>query len=455
LSSTSVSAIPAYGMQRETFRRAAADADGHPQVPYNLPVYDSWLIHGELDPQLLCRAAGAVLDETDVLRGRLRSTPSGPLFVEEPGRSGCPVLFSDLEGCRANRAERLGHVLFHAWSGIRDLQHGPLGTAVVVRLGPTEHVLSLAMDHSISDHTSLNLLLKRMGRVYGALAEGDDLGTAAAARLPGFFPHARNATSDARAVEEARLYWKEAVAVRPAPYAFPGGSWLPWRERRVSEYSNRRLSPQEMRTLRTACTHSGTSVAQVYLAAITLVLSGTTGEDFLPVTYNRTGRSPSATRVPGPLAEMVVSSRSPEEPPRIGDWVGAFARTNTGAPATCGSAMVDYAALDHVMELRRVTLNVLHAPSSFRFGRLTAQPLPDDAITAPRVHQIHGTAHSVGVKLTSDNQGMSLACQYDPRDLPDSAGFLRAVHRVVERAAETPDGQVRHVRAEAGEIARG
>ncbi|PDP87637.1 hypothetical protein CQJ94_11370 [Glycomyces fuscus] len=434
-----IHSVSPFGMQREILLRAQRDTQGNPRIPCHAPVFESMRIDGFLDTDLFSLAVRMVLEEADVLQGRLRENGGSPILVRDTERSEPLVAVIDLTGSSGiRRKEKLGYVLTHTRSAIRDLQDGPLCSAVIARLSGSEHVLGLAFDHSVADQATLYRSFKLIGDTYGRLSAGDRESAVHVARSPGFFSHAHTTQNDGSAHEVAEATWRPAAEVKPTDFAFPGGRWKPWTERRVSVRTERNLTNEEVNTLRDACELLGTTVTFTFLASLSLVLAGVTG-GFVPVTYTRHGRQPAREPVLGPLWETVLT-RDPGKPrPRLSTWARQFCDDNIGSPSMNGTALVDFVGLDQVMEGRRVALNVVQSLLPFRTEGLRWEKLRGDEVVEPGIKPPGGTAHNVGVRIVLKPDGIALAIQQDPDDLPDGSRLDAAIMRAISLMARAPD----------------
>ncbi|HEV2844900.1 MAG TPA: condensation domain-containing protein, partial [Thermoanaerobaculia bacterium] len=137
---------------------------------YNIP--GNARLRGSLDAAVLARA----LDELVARHEPLRAT-----FVNRDGRpaqeilpaSGLAVPRIDLSALPEARREAEARKL-SGDEAVRpfDLARGPLLRAAILRLGAEDHVLLLTVHHIVSDGWSMRVLIRELGALYAAFAEG-------------------------------------------------------------------------------------------------------------------------------------------------------------------------------------------------------------------------------------------------------------------------------------------
>ncbi|WP_428964856.1 condensation domain-containing protein [Micromonospora fluostatini] len=440
--------IAAYGMQREFCLRATLDEAGHPRRPPVNPVWDAFHLHGDLHEDHFRTALRLVTEAVDVFTARLRGGADGFRFVPEDGAAAVSVEQVDLRGCAGDRHRaRLGLHLMRSYTPLIDMQDGPLAAVTLIREADDRHVLAMAIDHTVADQQSMAAILRTVGRVYQALLDGDPAQAARAARTPSFLAYARSVAADRDGLAETDRFWAPALAEPPPRVTFPGGGWKPWQQRQATGNHFVALPLDEGRALTDLGARTGASLAHLFQAAVSLALLAAFDGEFLPVTAHRHGRVRATLRLPGPLWETLIT-RPPAADATggtVGDWVAGFVAANAGAPPLRSRALVDYATLDTVMELRRVTVNVYPTTRPIPIGPLRAVPLPNEELAAARPHPIHQRTvlpHNTGLRLFALRGGrLEVALHHDPEDLPDAEVFLAVIRRaatVLTSAADLP-----------------
>ncbi len=138
---------------------------------YNVPV--AVRLRGELDAPCLRRCLEEVVRRHEVLRSRFRETGEGP--VQEP----CPppslaLPLLDLSATAELRREELARRVARQ-EGRRpfDLGRAPLLRAVLLRLGPADHVLLVTLHHVVTDGWSMSILTRELTALYSAFGAGE------------------------------------------------------------------------------------------------------------------------------------------------------------------------------------------------------------------------------------------------------------------------------------------
>jgi amino acid adenylation domain-containing protein len=129
-------------------------------------------IGGELDPELLERAFGAVVERHEALRTGFEVRDGEPVQVVAPELAlEMPAL--DLSGLAVEERER--ELLRLAQREVRrpfDLGRPPLLRVTLVRLDEREHVLLVTLHHIVSDGWSGGVFVRELAAHYEALAAG-------------------------------------------------------------------------------------------------------------------------------------------------------------------------------------------------------------------------------------------------------------------------------------------
>ncbi len=140
------------------------------EVGYNM-AFPTRLV-GRLDPAVLERALGALVERHESLRTVFLPAAGGAVQVVRPA-GGVRLPLVDLAGLAP--AARLPLALRLGEADARrpfDLERGPVVRAALVRLSGEEHVLLLNMHHVVSDGWSWGVLFRDLYALYGAFASG-------------------------------------------------------------------------------------------------------------------------------------------------------------------------------------------------------------------------------------------------------------------------------------------
>jgi acyl carrier protein len=163
-------AVPSLSTQQEDFLVWMAE----PEVPRDIgSIAVAIRITDVFDPALFAEALAAVVRRHEALRTVCRMGESGrysvsiaadrPPDVAEVRTSGNTLADREADALRLAAAERLR---------LADLTADPLVRALVIRLGPEDHVLVLSVHHFVFDGWSMGLVLREVGLEYSALRTG-------------------------------------------------------------------------------------------------------------------------------------------------------------------------------------------------------------------------------------------------------------------------------------------
>jgi amino acid adenylation domain-containing protein len=186
---------------------------------YNIPM--ALRIEGEVSPAVLAAILGEVVRRHDALRTTFHEVEGRPVQVVSPaGRWILPLadLSSLPEEARAAEARRLAQ---EEADRPFDLGRGPLLRAALLRLGPAEHALLLAMHHVVSDGWSMGVFVREITALYGAAR------SAGPSPLPELliqyadFAVWQRGWLQGEVLERQVAYWREKLAGVPASLDLP------------------------------------------------------------------------------------------------------------------------------------------------------------------------------------------------------------------------------------------
>ncbi|HWM91847.1 MAG TPA: amino acid adenylation domain-containing protein [Thermoanaerobaculia bacterium] len=128
---------------------------------YNVPA--AWRLRGPLDPAALASALDGIVARHEVLRTTFEVEADEPVQVVHPHlpRS-LPI--ADLPEAEVRRT------LAAEAARPFDLERGPLFRALLLRLGPDDHVLFVNVHHLVWDGRSLAIFARELGSLYGGIA---------------------------------------------------------------------------------------------------------------------------------------------------------------------------------------------------------------------------------------------------------------------------------------------
>ncbi len=268
----------------------------HPgSAAYNIP--SAVRLAGELDEVALVAALGEVAARHEILRTTFGTEGDRPVQrVRAPGggMAGLPVERVDLsgEGGPATALERAAELVRDRARRPFDLERGPLGRAVLVRLGPRDHVLGLTLHHIVSDGWSAGVLVRELAALYAARAQVGE-GVAALPPLPvqyaDFSAWQRDRLSGARLAGELE-HWRRRLAGAPDLLALPLDRPRPAVQTYRGEVESRTFDEPVHHAMTALGRAEGATRFVVLLAGLAALLGRYSGQDDLTVGAPVAGR---------------------------------------------------------------------------------------------------------------------------------------------------------------------
>ena len=299
---------------------------------YNVSV-NTWL-RGDLDAAALERAFTDVVRRHETLRtrfsisgGRLVQvvSPEGKVLLDHRDVSILP------EADRRAEVERLADE--QARGGF-DLRQGPLIRAMLLRVGPGEHVLLLTVHHIVFDGWSIGILMGELSALYGVFSSGAESPLGELPIQYGDYAEWQREALSGPVLEERLSYWKERLAGAPAlldlPTDHPRPAVASLRAGRVT----RRLPPQLFSRLREIARTAGATNFMVMLAAFDVLLSRYAGQEDVIVGSPVAGRDREETEgVIGLFVNTIVLRTDCSGGPTFRELLGRVKETALGAYA--------------------------------------------------------------------------------------------------------------------------
>ena len=177
---------------------------------YNVPL--ALRVNGELAVEVLETSLREVIRRHEVLRTRfeLRDGEAEQVIDEQVEFN---VALEDLSGLEREAAERAVQELarVEGQQGF-DLRTGPLLRAKLLQLSASEHVLLLTMHHIVSDGWSLGVLVKEIGTLYQAYAQGESSPLPELAVQYADYAVWQREYLQGEVLEQQLSYWREQLA---------------------------------------------------------------------------------------------------------------------------------------------------------------------------------------------------------------------------------------------------
>jgi amino acid adenylation domain-containing protein len=186
---------------------------------YNLPA--SYRMYGALDVDALGRALTEIVRRHEALRTVFRVLDEEPRQVVLPPPA-VPLPVEDISTVpEAERDAALLRAIGAVSDRPFDLHDGPLLHALLVRLAPEEHVLTVVMHHIVSDGWSVGVLTREMAALYEAFAQGRPSPLPELAVQYGDVAVWQHENLDDQALDRQVAYWREHLDGAPAALDLP------------------------------------------------------------------------------------------------------------------------------------------------------------------------------------------------------------------------------------------
>lgn len=257
-------------------------------------------LRGPLDADALDRALCEVIRRHEILRSTVEEVDGMP--VQRVGDAPASVLRSvDLSDeadlgdeadpdVEAEAARMAADDILAPF----DLRHGPLWRALLLRLGPDDHVLVLTFHHIVFDDPSFGIVGREIETLYTAAGGGTGGGPASLPDLDlqytdfSVWQRERLRTEDVR----SRLvdYWRRTLDGVPRLLDLPSDRPRPPHRRRAGRFHRSRLSGDVVAAVRAVARDEGTTPFTVLLAAYGVLLSRYAGQADIVTAVPAAGR---------------------------------------------------------------------------------------------------------------------------------------------------------------------
>jgi natural product biosynthesis luciferase-like monooxygenase protein/FkbM family methyltransferase len=248
---------------------------------YNLPA--AIRCEGRLRIDILARCLAEIERRHEILRTAFTVVNGEPVqiprpFEAEPAVPRLPVL--DLSGLPAEvrdaAADRLA-----AEEARRpfDITAGRLVRAALLRLGPERHLLLLTQHHIGSDVWSAGLLVRELGELYRAFAEGRPSPLPEPEVQFGDFVEWQREHYQGETLEKPLAWWRERLGDRPSGFELPTDRPRPAVQTYRGAAERIDFDPAAIEALRPLASAEGTTLFTVLLTAFGTVLARWAGRE--------------------------------------------------------------------------------------------------------------------------------------------------------------------------------
>ncbi len=235
---------------------------------------DSFHLDGDLDRDAFAEAVNASIDEHEAFRLRFDSAGAHQLVADTPGFA---LQFLDIADLPSDKQRaRIDDWVKHAATTSLDLEHGPLGSAMLFRLGAEAHIFIVFAHHLVFDGYSSDLLIRDIVRLYGAIVEGERIGASDLAPFSDYVPKAQAASP----VPDfwRSLYAEGAPPPLDLPTDTPRGEAFTYR----GATARRTLPNTLCEKVRSTARDLGVTMSAITMSAYAAWLSGISGRpDFI------------------------------------------------------------------------------------------------------------------------------------------------------------------------------
>jgi amino acid adenylation domain-containing protein len=405
---------------------------------YNIPV--AYRVHGALDPALLERVLGMIVQRHESLRTRFVARGGEPAQVVVDAMP-VPVPVTDLRGVPADAREAELRRLA-AEEALRpfDLAAGPLLRAGVLRLDGAEWAILFTMHHVVSDGWSMQVLVREVSELYGALEAGRE---AALAPLP--VQYADYAVWQrawlAGGVRDAQLdWWRGQLAGAPPLLELPTDRPRPPQAGARGGRASIHLPQAALRALRALALEEGATLFMALLASWQALLGRYAGTDDVSVGTPVAGRGRTELEgLIGFFANTLVLRTDLSGAPgfrallrRVRETtLGAFGRQDVPFERLV-EELAPARSLAHTPLFQVLFHFRTYAGGEYRLGSLPAEALAGDDEAAQ-------FDLSLGVVEVGDAVEASLSYRAELYDAATAERMLRHLAVLVHAAADAPD----------------
>jgi acyl carrier protein len=432
-------------------------APGEPT--YNLP-YGCWL-EGPLDPRALQRAMDAMVARHAALRTSIVARDGVPEQVIADAGT-VPIEHIELppglddEGERTRRAESIAVDLAREPF---DLATAPLIRMALIAAGTEQHLLAAVMHHSISDESSMKILIGELSDVYRAETAG------VPATLPpllmdyGDYAVWQRDRMQGEELERQLSYWREQLRGAPRLLTLPGARPRPARRSARGALATTYVGAATTQRLAEVAHGRGATMPMVFLAGFAATLSRCTRQADLLIGTQVAGRTHAELDPIVGLFTNTVALRTP----LAGDttFAGLLSRVRD---TTADGLAHQQLPFEKLVEDFAPDRTLAHAPLiqvQFAYGSLTPPTLDLPGITTRAAVLFTSTA-KLDLTLYADaqegqgGQVTRLSMEYST-DLFDAAWanqFLGCMKTLLEHAAAAPGTPVADLPMPAGDLGR-
>jgi acyl carrier protein len=251
-----------------------------PGAAYN--IHGRRRLRGDIDVVALERSIRSILVRHEALRSRFPLADGQPVQVVDKADERWQISFEDLSG-DSDRERAASRLADRQAVAPFDLATGPLFRCVLIKLGATEHLLSVTMHHIVSDAWSVGLFLRELTELYRA---GGDITKADLPPLPvQYRDYAvwQREWLTGQTLEAELGYWRRHLDEAPPTLALPVAGRRSPSQGAIGGEVRSSLSAEDTAAFRELCGTHGVTLFMALLAALATVLRRWSGQDDLVI----------------------------------------------------------------------------------------------------------------------------------------------------------------------------
>lgn len=244
-----------------------------PEAASALNEATAYWIEGELDGALLASVIEDVLARHEALN--VRFSDDGERQRHDPAALAARirVRHEDLSSLDADQArDAIAAQIAREAATPFDLERGPLGRVILIRLAARRHLLLTYYPHIAYDGYSGGLLMAEIAEGYEASRRGQPMPPSTARPFSAYVERLQSPATGA-AIERARRYWMSQFPVLPPPLALPTRAARDARPGWDGGTVHRELGPGALETVRALARSCRTTVSTTLLAVFELLLA--------------------------------------------------------------------------------------------------------------------------------------------------------------------------------------
>lgn len=413
-----------------------------------VPVYNTPLalrLRGPLDIDGLRRALTVVVDRHETLRTRFVSTPDGPRQLIDPPGKPAAVAVVDLSGLSPGEQEARTVALCDEQARREfDLTTDQMVHTTIAVIGPTEHVVAIAMHHIATDGWSSERLLGELTSCYVSAVTG----------VPPELPELTVQYADYAAWQRERMasadgaahlaYWRQQLAELPV-LEFPADRPRPANPKWPGALAELTLPAELHRDLIALAATKDTMLLSVLVAGFSALLSRYTGQDDIALGSAFSGRTRTEVEpLIGYFANTVVLRTSTKGDPTFRELLTRASRVVLDA-----HAHQDLPFEQVVKELRPPrdpSRNPLFQFAMYHIGAsVDSVRMGDIELSGIPLHMATSKFDcTIGIAERSAEAGIVLLAEYATElfDADRIERMLRHLRRLLESAVARPDARL-------------